>query len=229
MNLSKEVFFELELKLRSAGFASESKMIKSRILNKENLSADEFARRAIYVVLVSGFRQKTAKIIHGKIMDFLHTEASETKTDDLTSDLFKIFGNRKKINAVADIWKNRVKYRDGYYALESKPLETKLLFLSQLPHIGPITKNHLARNLGEDVVKYDIWIQRLGVAFEGKKDLESKINNGNLHPLVKKACDKMFEYLKQKTGLPLGYIDYVLWRACEQHIFIPPKMVQSRF
>ena len=217
MNLSKEVFFDLELKLRSTDFASELDMIKSRILNKEKISADEFARRAIYVVLVSGFRQKTAKIIHGKIMDFLYLETT-AKKDNLTFGLLKIFKNTQKNNAIVDIWQNRVKYRDGYYALETKPLEIKLSYLLQLPHIGPITKDHLARNLGEDVVKYDIWIQRLGVAFCGKSDLESKINNGNLHPDVKKACDNMFAYLKQETGLPVGYIDYILWRSCEQHI-----------
>ncbi|MCL2889957.1 MAG: hypothetical protein FWF34_01735, partial [Alphaproteobacteria bacterium] len=94
-------------------------------------------------------------------------------------------------------------------------LESKLSYLSSLPHIGKITANHLARNLGEDIVKYDIWIQRLGVAFVGREDLKSKIDNGNLDPDVKAACDEMFAHLVRETGLPRGYIDVVLWKSCQ--------------
>jgi hypothetical protein len=72
----------------------------------------------------------------------------------------------------------------------------------------------LARNLGENVVKYDIWIQRLGVAFSGM-NLHNKIDNTKLDQDVKKACDTMFKYLEVETGLPRGYIDVVLWKSCQ--------------
>jgi hypothetical protein len=96
--------------------------------------------------------------------------------------------------------------------MASAPLDEKLKYLSTLPHIGKITANHLARNLGENIVKYDIWIQRL--AAKGTP-LESMIDNGFLHPEIKDACDKMFAQLEQSTGLPRGYIDVVLWKACQ--------------
>ena len=99
---------------------------------------------------------------------------------------------------------------NGYYALES--VDDKLKYLQKLPHIGKITANHLARNLGEDVVKYDIWIQRLGCVYAGKN---LSIDNANLSPEIKDACDAMFMHLCNETKLPRGYIDVVLWKSCQ--------------
>ena len=206
--------------MKQAGFSYELKVLKKRLQEKEQLSADEFAKHAIYVVLASGFKQKTAKIKHQEIMNFLQKSSSKRGKSNLVFDLLKIFGNKNKVNAIAHIWLNRTVYRNGYYALESEPLQTKLDYLLTIPHVGPITRNHLARNLGEDVAKYDIWIQRLGVEFSGKKDLAIKINNSKIDPVVRKECDMMFTYLKQETGLPIGYIDCVLWWACKEGLVL---------
>ncbi len=124
--------------------------------------------------------------------------------------LIKIFNNKNKINAICKIWENRHNFCRDYYALNA--LDDKLKYLQKLPHIGKITANHLARNLGEDVVKYDVWIQRLGCVFADK---HMPIDNGNLSSEIKTACDEMFAHLKRETGLPRGYIDVVLWKSCQ--------------
>ena len=218
MTLSRELFFSLESKMKEAGFTHELSVLKKVLRKKEQLPAEEFAKHAIYVVLASGFKQKTAKQKHLEIMNFLQGAASCCRIYILASRLLKIFGNKNKVNAIAKIWLNRLVYRDGYYALEKESLETKLDYLLSLPHIGPITRNHLARNLGEDVAKYDIWIQRLGVNWGGRKDLVKNINNSKLDGDVKKVCDRMFAHLKEETGLPIGYIDCVLWWSCKEQI-----------
>jgi hypothetical protein len=110
-----------------------------------------------YVILAGGFSQKTAKRIHKQIMDSIHTNGADYDT------LFAMFHNKNKINAICEIWNNKNALCAEYYRIDS--LDEKLKFLSHLPHIGKITANHLARNLGENVVKYDIWIQRLGIAY----------------------------------------------------------------
>jgi peptide deformylase len=76
----------------------------------------------------------------------------------------------------------------------------------------------LALNLGENVVKYDIWIQRLGVMYGGNPALSQKIDNGNLDKDIKKCCDDMFEHLHNETGLPIGYIDVVLWKGSQNKL-----------
>jgi hypothetical protein len=225
INLSRGFFFDLETKLRAAGLDSDAESfdaIKARLMRKEPLGADEFAAQAIYVILAGGFSQKTAKTVHAKIMSEIKTGGGHA--GGLFDRLIKIFNNKNKIAAAADIWENRRRYRDGYYQAEASGeggmVGARLAYLAKLPHIGKITANHLARNLGENVVKYDIWIQRLGAAFAASQrgadaGLDAKIDNGDLHPEIKDACDMMFAHLERETGLPRGYIDVVLWKACQ--------------
>ena len=207
---SKSWFFNLDSRLREMGLDSDDKSfdeIKKILSCPPHLSPDEFASAASYVILASGFSQKTAKRIHKIIME---------KMPANTGDLLKIFNNKNKINAICKIWDNRHYFCDEYYKCSS--LGDKLNYLQKLPHIGKITANHLARNLGENVVKYDIWIQRLGVLYGRNMALEKKIDNGKLDSDVKKCCDEMFEHLAQETGLPIGYIDVVLWKALQNHL-----------
>ena len=142
-------------------------------------------------------------------MDVLPTNTS-------VDDLLKIFNNKNKINAIVKIWQNKENYCDNFYKCNS--LQDKLSYLQKLPHIGKITANHLARNLGENVVKYDIWIQRLGVVYSGNPALYDKIDNGKLDAEIKQACDDMFTHLHQETNLPIGYIDVVLWKSLQNHL-----------
>ena len=166
---------------------------------------DEFASHCAYVILAGGFSQQTAKKIHEKIMNQMYLSGADF------DGLIQIFNNKNKINAICKIWENRVDLCNGYYQMTS--LDERLCYLQKLPHVGKITANHLARNLGEDVVKYDVWIQRLGCVFVDKK---IPIDNGNLSPEIKTACDDMFAHLVRETGLPRGYVDVVLWKSLQQ-------------
>ena len=202
-------FYKLESQLREMGLDSDDKSfdeIKNNLSNPKKLSCDEFASAVFYVILAGGFSQKTAKKIHQIIMQ-------KMPENPCIEDLLKIFNNKNKINAIYKIWNNRQKICDGFYAC--KNLDEKLSYLQKLPHIGKITANHLARNLGENVVKYDIWIQRLGVLYGGNTDLAQKIDNGKLDKEIKKCCDDMFNYLEHETRLPCGYIDVVLWKSAQ--------------
>ena len=202
-------FFELESQLCKLGLDSDDKSfdeIKDNLLHPKKLNPEEFAYAVFYVVLAGGFSQKTAKKIHKIIIE----KMPENPTVD---DLLNVFNNKNKINAIYKIWQNRKKFCNGFYACSD--LNQKLIYLQKLPHIGKITANHIARNLGENIVKYDVWIQRLGVLYAGNPELFAFVDNGNLDPKIKKCCDDMFEHLAKETNLPIGYIDVVLWKACQ--------------
>ena len=212
MIFSAEWFFNLDSTLRQMGLDSDDKSfdeIKEILKHPKRLSSDEFADCVAYVILAAGFSQKTSKRIHKIIMD-------KIRTTQCIDDLLKIFNNKNKINSIVKVWNHRNNFCDEYY--KCKTLDEKLNYLQTLPHIGKITANHLARNLGENVVKYDIWIQRLGVLYGRKPALYDKINNGKLNLEIKKLCDDMFENLSKTTHLPIGYIDVVLWKACQNHL-----------
>lgn len=208
---SAKWFFDLDSKLRALGLDSDAQSFDDILKNlkqRKICSPDEFVDNCAYVILAGGFSQKTAKKIHANIMQIIQKDGACFDT------LIKVFNNKNKINAICKIWENRINYCDGYYKLSN--LDDRLKYLQKLPHIGKITANHLARNLGEDIVKYDIWIQRLGVVYVRRPDLIRKINNGNLCEEIKSACDDMFAHLVSVTGLPRGYIDVVLWRGLQQ-------------
>lgn len=210
MWFSRDWFFDLDATLRAQGLDSDAQSFDEILQNlraRKIYTADEFASHCAYVILAGGFSQRTAKKIHEKIISFLRDNGANFDS------LIQVFNNKNKIKAICEIWENRQSLRDGYYAI-NVPAE-RLNYLQTLPHIGKITANHLARNLGEDVVKYDIWIQRLGVKFINKPELLEKINNGDLCEDIKCACDEMFAHLVRETGLPRGYIDVVLWKSCQ--------------
>ena len=203
-------FFDLDARLREMGLDSDAQSfdeIKENLSHRRILDADAFAENCVYVILAGGFSQKTAKKIHAQIMDFLRVRGADF------DGLFALFHNKNKINAVCKIWENRAQLRDEYYL--QNDTGARVNFLSRLPHIGKITANHLARNLGENVVKYDIWIQRLGALYAGNPALTAKIDNKKLCPEIRCACDAMFDDLCNQTGLPRGYIDVVLWKSSQ--------------
>ncbi len=232
MNFTKEWFLNLDRMLRDAGLDSDRSTFDEILKNLQKsrqITPEQFATECIYVILASGFSQKTAKIKHAEIMNYLQKAGKTPALDDLLA----IFNNKNKMSAANKIWQKRREFCDGYYSItenhKSEIINQKLDFLSKLPHIGKITANHLARNLGENVVKYDIWIQRLGCVFAnsplgrgagetGGVGLQSRINNGALNPDIKNACDDMFAHLEKETGLPRGYIDVVLWKACQNKL-----------
>lgn len=195
--LNAEKFFALEKQLIAEGLGSdlhEFAEVKRRLVSPPHLSPDDFAREVFYVILAGGFSQKTAKKLWVKICAAI---------DAGDRDLYAIFKNKNKTNAILKVWDNREKFRDGFYTLSSAA--DKLAYLATIPHIGAVTANHLARNLGISVVKYDVWIQRL---VSGQSSFP-------VQPEVKELADKMFARLEEETGLPRGYIDVVLWKACQ--------------
>ena len=205
-----EWFFGLDSHLRAAGMDSDAQsfdQIRENLSHRHVCNADEFATHCAYVILAGGFSQKTAKAIHEKIMSALRGRGADFDY------LFTIFHNKNKISAICKIWDARDTLCAEYYKLND--VSARLDFLARLPHIGKITANHLARNLGEDVVKYDIWIQRLGAVYSGNPALESKIDNKKLNPDIRNVCDAMFCHLCSETGLPRGYIDVVLWKSLQ--------------
>ncbi len=205
-----EWFYALDKKLRELGMDSDAQTfdeIRENLSHRHVCTPDEFADSCTYVILAGGFSQKTAKKIYAQIISVLHTRGADFDY------LFSLFHNKNKIAAICKIWETRGALCAEYYRLDT--IDARLKFLENLPHIGKITAHHLARNLGEDIVKYDIWIQRLGVLYGGNTALYAVVDNGKLNDDIKSACDKMFADMCEKTGLPRGYVDVVLWKASQ--------------
>ena len=66
--------------------------------------------------------------------------------------------------------------------------------------IGPITKFHLARNIGIDCAKPDRHLVRIAERFGWKDNIQG-------------MCVKLAAY----SGWRIGTVDLILWRYCNMH------------
>lgn len=142
-------------------------------------SADEFMWEYIWVVISSGMKNQVARIIEQRIVEAYNSgKPIETA-----------FKHKGKVAAIKQMINNHDDAFDSY--LEATD---KLEFLALLPYIGEITKYHLAKNLGLDVVKPDRHLVRIAKKF-------------SMTPNA--LCQK----LSKETGYRIGTVDLILWRA----------------
>src|SRR5207237_573452 len=102
----------------------------------------------------------------------------------------RVFGHKAKAKAIDSIWANRKRLFEEFCASEDK-----LEFCQSLPWIGPVTKFHLARDMGVDVAKPDVHLARLAL-----RDRTT----------VSRMCAR----LARQTGYREATVDLILWRAC---------------
>lgn len=170
-------FRRLEQAVRDAGYADECAWSEQLALP---INADEFAREAVYVIVNSGMNTDVANGIFERCME----RVEEGKP------IRHVFRHPGKARAIAKIWRDRHKLFAAYLTAENK-----LAFCQSLPWIGPVTKYHLAKDLGLDVAKPDVHLARLA-----RRD--------------KTSTARLCARLGQQTGYRVATVDTILWRAC---------------
>lgn len=171
-------YFKVKEHVLLSGFSWEIKQVQE-VLKKPCYSEDVFFKQYLWVVLNAGMRYQVAVQIYHRILYNLYQKEPITQS----------FNNKKKIEGILYVQKNLTKIFDEYLASNNK-----IDYLEKLPFIGPITKYHLARNLGQDICKPDRHLIRI-----------SKKYNQNPFDLCKN--------LSCLSGDPIGVVDIVVWRA----------------
>jgi len=143
-------------------------------------TAEEFAKRAIYVICNSGMAVTIGAPIAHRCIARLEEGGSAAE----------VFGHPGKRQAIDNIWRDRAEHFVAYQGAN-----VQLEFLQSLPWIGPVTRYHLAKNLGADEAKPDVHMGRLA-----RRD--------------KKTTRALCRRLARQTGYRIATIDSVLWRAC---------------
>lgn len=174
-------FRRIEAILRDAGYGP---MISASEDVLPPADANEFADHAIYVICNSGMSNVVAVGIHERCMAALAAGKSATS----------VFGHPGKSVAIDAIWADRERLFDAYRS-NGEPLA----FLQTLPWIGPVTSFHLFKNLGGDVAKPDVHLERLAV------------RDGT-------TTDKLCRRLARQTGYRVATVDSILWWACANRL-----------
>lgn len=114
--------------------------------------------------------------------------------ENVLKDALKAFNHPGKAKAVITAAEMIIRDRPMSGKFASMNEEEALRYIAGFPYIGSVTKYHVARNIGYDVVKPDRHLVRLAQFFgyENPVDLVRD---------VAKICSER-----------LGYIDYVFWQ-----------------
>ena len=175
--ITLERFKLLEATIRARGYGPTIEWTESI---KPPAGADEFAEQAIYVICNSGMANTVATVIYDRCMNVLRIGESVTN----------VFRHPGKSLAIDAIWRER----ERHYA-EFMAADDKVSALRSLPWIGDVTALHLAKNLGANVAKPDVHMERL-----------ARAENTS----TKELCAR----LSAASGYRAATVDTILWRAC---------------
>jgi len=174
-------FRRLELDLRAMGYGPTIEW--SEAIAPAN-SADDYAGRIIYVICNSGLKATVAGPIYHRCMVAVSNGTSAAS----------VFGHPGKSRAIDSIWHAREELFRRHIAGNGKVDD-----LETLPWIGPVTKHHLAKNLGHDTAKPDVHLERL-----------ARRDRTTTHRLCRR--------LARQSGYRVATVDSILWRACADGI-----------
>lgn len=179
--LDAELYARIRSRLSELGYGRDYEWSQS--VGAPETSVD-LAREYTWVVLNSGMRHTVAEAIMGRVWPLL-------LRGQRLGDAFR---HRGKAAALEDFWR-----RKSDRLAELAAARNVVAWCETLPWIGPITKFHLAKNLGVDVAKPDRWLERLAAA--GGESVDD-------------LCDR----LARSSGDRVATVDVVLWRACAVHL-----------
>ena len=175
-----EEYLDIKAKVIRAGYIGEIQWC-------ENIwecdSPGQFFAEAAWTIINAGMKEQVARKIFDRVIMALQNR----------TPINQVYNHKGKCEAILHVFVNMERLFEEYKEIIN--VTDRLEFLEKLPYIGKITKFHLARNLGMDVVKPD-------------RHLVSISRQYNLTP------EEMCRKISEKTGDRIGVVDVVIWRAC---------------
>jgi 3-methyladenine DNA glycosylase Tag len=158
-----------------------------------NLKSKRFLTEYCWVIYASGFKVSTVEAIFPDLQksfkEFDIRSLSKMRSIEPT---LRVFNNERKANSFLN--GSKAISTEGFSAFKKRLKKEGVDMLEQLPGIGPITKYHLAKNIGlVDEAKPDIWLVRAAEASNT-------------------SVDELVRFLSEKYSMSRHSVDVVLWR-----------------
>ena len=175
-------------------YCNEIEWQRSRCISK--ITESEFLQETAWVILNSGFRERTVRTIFPNIslafFDWTSASLIAKKRQSCVEIAGYIFKHSKKVNAIA----NAAVYvhENGISAVHEGLKENPIDFLSSFDFVGQVTAWHLAKNLGCDVAKPDRHLVRIASHFG--------------YECVHSLCRDVSKEFDEKTSV----VDLIFWR-----------------
>jgi hypothetical protein len=180
------------------GFQWEIDLVENR--HFVDIDSWKFFEEFLFVALgSSGLNNKVVKKYHDLFARVCEQQGEEKA--------FETIPNKRIREAVRNIWSNR---DNIVKALKMKNDDaTRIEYIRTLPQMGSKTAYHLARNIGIDCVKPDLWMLRLAEKY-------GYFTSENHDPDPHVMCTEIRNYLPlwHVPYYRIGTIDVILWRYC---------------
>ena len=159
----------------------------------KTLRSKRFLSEYCWVVYASGFKVSTVETIFPALKTaFKEFDLEELARMKSTKAVLAIFNNERKANSFLE--GSKAIAQEGFSTFKKRLQSTGIDMLEELPGIGPITKYHLAKNIGlADEAKPDIWLVRAADACSA-------------------SVQELVTFLSDKYGLSRHAVDVILWR-----------------
>jgi hypothetical protein len=185
------------------GYASEIDWQYS--VSLEDLDETTFLREAAWVILCSGFRESTVRRKFPEItrafLDWQSAREIVEHGEMCKKRALCHFAHDGKVSAIVAVASHL--HCHGLEEVVREIKENGILYLQQLPFIGPATSYHLAKNIGLSVAKPDRHLSKIA------------------HLLGYDSIQTFCAEIANATDEPISVVDLVLWRYAtiyDQHI-----------
>src|SRR5262245_56961933 len=129
----------------------------------DSVSERDFLQEAAWVILCAGMRESTIRAKFGAIslafFDWSSATAIVQERSTCIHAALRVFRHPQKLGAIADVASQVASL--GFGPFRQSLTAEGLSRLDTLPYIGPVTRFHLAKNIGIDVVKPDRHLCRM--------------------------------------------------------------------
>lgn len=165
----------------------------------EPVDAEKLAGEIVWIILCAGKTAQAARTIEKLVWAAIHEGRP----------VLAAFGHRLRAGAIEFAWSERRSLFAKLAEMRDASDEDLLAWCRSLPGVGAVTCYQLAKNLGRDLAKPDIWLCRLA----GIPD-----RPGGRVPERFAACRDLCIPLAQATGDRIATVDSMLWLACNKGI-----------
>ncbi len=161
------------------------------------ISDEEFYLEYCFVVLHPGVSTVVAHSVWDRIRPILDQPLPRIVRNEkrVRTQLLRMYRNERKVGYMLDTARYLVANPGVGRRLERMGREQALKYLQTLPGIGKVTRYHLARNIGFDVVKPDRHLTRLA-------------------EVLGTTPNELCCVVAEETGERVGVVDYVFYQWC---------------